>query len=217
MHRSTSRRPAAEDIEDDGAVALALAGGMFGDIGHPQLVRPVAGERAVDQVGGDLVGLGMAPLRPPSGAGQAGAAQQQGNGVVADHEPVAQPQLGVDAKSAIGPPKSLGAPFRSGRSARRGGSPVERVAGPARRTSQGRHVQDPAGHLHWNAFGGHHRDRLEPPLGHHLSDQLHRPPGGVQLGLQLGDAALGLGQFGLLATGQAGLQARSMRSCRRQI
>ena len=44
-------------------------------------------------------------------------------------------------------------------------------------------------------------------LGHHLSDQLHRPPHRLQLGLQLDDAALGHGQLGLLAAGQARFQA----------
>jgi hypothetical protein len=48
-----------------------------------------AGEVAVDQVGGDLVGLSMAPLGAAGGAGQAGAAHQQGNGVVADQNPSA--------------------------------------------------------------------------------------------------------------------------------
>jgi hypothetical protein len=43
--------------------------------------------------------------------------------------------------------------------------------------------------------------------GHHLSDQLHGSPGGAQLGLQLGDAALGRDQLGLLTAGQAGFQA----------
>jgi hypothetical protein len=42
-------------------------------------------------------------------------------------------------------------------------------------------------------------------LGHYLSDQLHRSSGGVQLVLQLGDAALGRGQLGPLGAGQARL------------
>src|SRR4051812_44764088 len=45
------------------------------------------------------------------------------------------------------------------------------------------------------------------PWGHHLSYQLDRPAGGVQLGLQLGDPALGRGQLALLSAGQPGLQA----------
>jgi hypothetical protein len=44
-------------------------------------------------------------------------------------------------------------------------------------------------------------------LGHHLSHQLDRAAHHVQLGLQLGDAALRRGKFGLLGAGQAGYQA----------
>jgi hypothetical protein len=43
--------------------------------------------------------------------------------------------------------------------------------------------------------------------GHHLSDQLHRTPHRLQLGLQLGDAAFSRDQLGLLAAGQARFQA----------
>jgi hypothetical protein len=80
---------------------------VLGDVGDAQLVRLGAGEVAVDQVGGDLVGLGMAPLWAPGGAGQAGAAHQQGNGVVADHDPAAQAQLGMDPQGAEGAARSL--------------------------------------------------------------------------------------------------------------
>jgi hypothetical protein len=43
-------------------------------------------------------------------------------------------------------------------------------------------------------------------LGHHRSDQLHRTPHRLQFGLQLGDAALGRDQLGLLAAAQARLE-----------
>jgi hypothetical protein len=46
---------------------------------------------------GDLVRPGMTPLGAAGGAGQASAAHQQGNGVVADQDPTAQPQLRVHA------------------------------------------------------------------------------------------------------------------------
>jgi hypothetical protein len=95
--------PPGRAVQDHRAVELALAGGMLGDIGDPQLVRPAAGEGAVDQVGGDLVGLGMAP---PC-AGQADAAYQQRNAVVADHDPAAQPQLGMPPQSAVGATRAL--------------------------------------------------------------------------------------------------------------
>ena len=44
----------------------------------------------------------MAPLGPAGGAGQAGAAHQQGDGVVADHDPTAKPQLGMHPQGAVG-------------------------------------------------------------------------------------------------------------------
>ena len=79
---------------------------------------------AVDQIGGDLVGLGMAPLGPAGGAGQAGAAHQQRDRVVADHDPAAQAQLGMDAPGAVGAARGLVDLDDAGRSARRGGSPA---------------------------------------------------------------------------------------------
>ena len=75
---------------------------MLGDVGDPQLVGAGPGEGAVDQVGGDLVRLGMAPLRPPRRAGQAGTAHQQRDGVVADHDAAAKAQLGMHPAGAVG-------------------------------------------------------------------------------------------------------------------
>jgi hypothetical protein len=53
--------------------------------------------------------------------------------------------------------------------------------------------------------------------GHHLSDQLYRAAHRMQLGLQLGDAALGHGQLGLLAAGQARLETPIDAVLRRQL
>jgi hypothetical protein len=61
---------------------LALAGRVLGDVGDPQLVRPGAAEVALDQVG---------------------AAHQQRDGVVADRDPMAKPQLGMDPQCAVVP------------------------------------------------------------------------------------------------------------------
>jgi hypothetical protein len=77
------------------------------DVGHPQLVGAAAGELAVDQVGSDLVGLGMAPLWAAGGASQPGAVHQLRNGVVADHDAVAEPQLGMDPQGAVGAARAL--------------------------------------------------------------------------------------------------------------
>ena len=41
---------AAEDVEDRGAVDLALGGGVFGDVGQPQPVKVVGGEGAFNEV-----------------------------------------------------------------------------------------------------------------------------------------------------------------------
>jgi hypothetical protein len=75
---------------------------VLGDIGDPQLVRLGAGEVTVDQVSGDLVGLGVAPLGPAGHPRQPSAAHQQRNGVVADHDPAAKAQLGVHPQGAVG-------------------------------------------------------------------------------------------------------------------
>jgi hypothetical protein len=89
-------------IQHDRAVDLALAGGVLGDIGHPQLVRSGAGELAVDQVGGDLVRLGVAPFGSAGHSGEPGAAHQHRHRAVADHDPAAKPQLSVHPASTIG-------------------------------------------------------------------------------------------------------------------
>src|SRR4029450_2363883 len=54
-----AHHPPGEGIQHDRAVGLALAGGVLGDVIHPQLVRPGAGELAVGQVGGDPGGGGV--------------------------------------------------------------------------------------------------------------------------------------------------------------
>lgn len=81
-------------VEHGAAVDLALSGGVLGDVGDPELVRPGAGELALDAVAGDVVGLDLFPFPPPGQALQARAAHQQldaeltlGRGVlVGDHQ-----------------------------------------------------------------------------------------------------------------------------------
>jgi hypothetical protein len=72
---------------------------VLGDVGYPELVGAGPGEGAVDQVGGDLVRLGMPPLRPAGGPSQPSAAHQQRHGVVADHDAAAKAQLGVHRRA----------------------------------------------------------------------------------------------------------------------
>ena len=45
-------------VEHDGAVDLALDGGVLGDVGDPQLIGRRAGETPIDQIHGDRVGSG---------------------------------------------------------------------------------------------------------------------------------------------------------------
>src|SRR4051794_28887323 len=59
---------AAERVEDDRAVDLALPGRVLGDVGQPELIRTLSPEDAVDEVvGGRSAGHARhlrAPLRP---------------------------------------------------------------------------------------------------------------------------------------------------------
>ncbi len=67
------------------------------------VTSPAVGDASIDRStpGGNLVGLGMAPLGPAGGAGQAGAAHQQGNSVVTDHDAAAKAQLGMHPQGAV--------------------------------------------------------------------------------------------------------------------
>jgi hypothetical protein len=97
--------PARAGVQHDGAVQLAFAGGVLGDVGDPQLIGAGAGELAVDQVAGGCLGSQPTPEPWPAGhAPQAGAAHQQLHGVVADADAAAQGELGVDPSAAIGLP-----------------------------------------------------------------------------------------------------------------
>ena len=70
-HRRLGRvdRPAddepGEGVENDAAVELALAGRVLGDVGHPELVGPVAAELAPNEIergdGADPGTLGHSP------------------------------------------------------------------------------------------------------------------------------------------------------------
>ena len=71
-------------------VELALAGGMFGDVGEPELVRAVDGELAIDEV---VVGVrggvadGAAVASEPVEALDAGLAHEPGDPLVVDRQP----------------------------------------------------------------------------------------------------------------------------------
>jgi len=56
--------PAAERVEDEGEEDDALPAAQVGQVGDPQLVGPLGGEVALDEVGPPS-GLGIGPRRPP--------------------------------------------------------------------------------------------------------------------------------------------------------
>jgi hypothetical protein len=60
--------PAGVAVEDDGAVDLAFAGGVFGDVGDPEHVGCFPGEVAVDEV---ARGRGLVQWTPIFVRGQA--------------------------------------------------------------------------------------------------------------------------------------------------
>jgi hypothetical protein len=83
------------------AVHLPLAGRVLGDIGHPQLVGPLADEYAVDEV----ISRGGPRRAPPfpgsAAAGYAGALHQHRDRVVADPDPAAKHELRVHPLGAV--------------------------------------------------------------------------------------------------------------------
>jgi hypothetical protein len=75
---------------------------VFGGVGDPQPIRLVAGELAVDQIGGDRA-LRLDP--GPFGAGQAlesGAAHQHLHSVVPDADSAAEREFSVHSAGAVG-------------------------------------------------------------------------------------------------------------------
>jgi hypothetical protein len=80
---------AAEGVNHNAAIELALAGGVFGDVGDHSLSGPSRAEQAPHEIGGG--DRDRHPLRPSAQwqAGQVGAAHQPGDGVVADHHALA--------------------------------------------------------------------------------------------------------------------------------
>ena len=94
--------PAGEYVEHDGAVDLAFACGMFGDVGDPQPVGLVAPKAALHEIrrGRDV---GDPSEAGASGdAGDSGAAHQQLDRAVTDGHAVTQDELSLHAARAIG-------------------------------------------------------------------------------------------------------------------
>jgi hypothetical protein len=94
-----------EDRHHRGAVQLAFAGGMLGDVGQPERVGPVRGEGAPDQV---LLGRGVHQVLPAPAAVDAldtGLAHEPLDPLAVDLNAQAQPQLGGDPGRPVAPPR----------------------------------------------------------------------------------------------------------------
>ena len=100
MDQPTTRRLKASSTTAQ--QALALAGGVLGDVGRPQPVRLNPGEDPVDQVrrGGRVGDLAMGG--PPRDAPQPGSAHQGLDGLAAYRDAPAPHQLGVNPFGAVG-------------------------------------------------------------------------------------------------------------------
>ncbi len=99
--------PAAERVEDDGQVGLAVLGRVLGDIHHPQAIRLGGIEGPLDQVIGGLsteVPTGAAAPAPPVNAGNLRLAHQAFDPFARAANVLAEFQLGVDPRQAIGAP-----------------------------------------------------------------------------------------------------------------
>jgi hypothetical protein len=93
---------AAERVEHDRAVDLALPGRVFGDVGQPQVVRTAAPELAVDEVFGGRHARNASPLASAVAAGDPGSLHQHRDRVVPDLDTASEHEVGVDALGAIG-------------------------------------------------------------------------------------------------------------------
>jgi hypothetical protein len=69
----------------------------------PQLVHALAGEPAVDEVGGQQVRAGPAPLRGAGDPFEPGAGHQQLHAAVTDDEAAPHREFGMDTAVAVGP------------------------------------------------------------------------------------------------------------------
>ena len=155
---------AAEDVEHRGAVDLALAGGVLGDVGDPQPVGALGDEAALHQI---LVHrrrrTRSAMLAPVTDAGQAGGAHQPGHPLAAAGHAESQAELGVHPRCAVG---AAGGGMHLGD---RGGQLfVGHLAGagcPAAPLveARSRHPQHPAGHRDVDAVSG---ELVDQPVDH---------------------------------------------------
>ncbi len=101
-----AHHPAGPGVEHHAAVQLPLSGGVLGDVGHPQLIGPVAGEEALNEVFGGRsmggAGLGLAPGRRSADALGSHVRADQ---LLVDPLAVVVGELCSDPPPAVGPPR----------------------------------------------------------------------------------------------------------------
>ena len=156
---------AAERVEHDRAVDLALAGRVLGDVGQPQLVGPVAAELAVDEILGGRRARRLATSgrrcgrrsRPAASASRPRCARPRSRGRASARRRRAWRRRCRTRRRA---------PRGSRRSATRAGPLAPTAAGPARRRSP---THETSSTRQATSTGspslGDHRDRLEAPFG----------------------------------------------------
>ena len=157
---------AGERVEDHAAVHLSLAGRVLRDVGHPQLVRAIAPERAPDQVQRAHLRHAGSPRQPP-------------------RRESLDPQLPHDQLHRVMPDQDLSAvtqfrghPQRAIRAARRlmhvgdlAGQPdppqrPRRVGPTLPRVIPGLgHAEHPTGVAHVDPLPGQRHDHREEPFG----------------------------------------------------
>lgn len=96
MAQPTTRREKTS-VEDHVAVELALAGGVLGDVGDPELVWAVAPEVPFDQVV-RVFAEGTFRSAPQWESGQPSAAHQRGDGLARHDHALAQDEFGADPR-----------------------------------------------------------------------------------------------------------------------
>lgn len=91
-----------ERVQHDPTEQFPFARGMFGDVCHPKLIRPGAGEVPLDQVSDGDPWWGSLAVTPRNRqAGQARSTYQRSHGVLSDPQPMSVDQLRVHALPAV--------------------------------------------------------------------------------------------------------------------
>jgi hypothetical protein len=94
--------PSAEHVEDRAAVDLPGPGGVLGDVGAPQPVRPIGDELALHQVLMDRLSGSVPPLVAVGDPAPPDHPQQPRHALPADLDAQSESELGVHPWGAVG-------------------------------------------------------------------------------------------------------------------